>query len=378
MFSDRRMILGALVVLIGFLVFTLASPISPFADSSDDHDIRAYEREHEAHEREHEARERDHEARERVEHALGADYDYTQVTLRTFDVESGQTLWLDTDFGQVTVRGDGGSEVVVTVIEGINDVSESEAEEYFERFDLDFDQSSDGISIEGEYDGERNWGRRKRLHVIYEISVPHVFVVEVKTAGGSITAEHLRGEVDLHTAGGSITSIDIDGPLLVETAGGSIKAENIGGSAELHTAGGSITARDIRGSVVAETSGGSITVENAEGDVEAETSGGSIKLTGIQGTANAETSGGSITVELTTAPDGPMTLETSGGSITLRLTEDTRIDIDAKASGGRVRTDLDIEREGAESKTRLKGELNGGGPLVTLRTSAGSIKILKR
>ncbi len=56
MFSDRRMILGALVVLIGFLVFTLASPISPFADSNEDHEIRAYEREHEAHERDHEAR----------------------------------------------------------------------------------------------------------------------------------------------------------------------------------------------------------------------------------------------------------------------------------------------------------------------------------
>ncbi len=73
-----------------------------------------------------------------------------------------------------------------------------------------------------------------------------------------------------------------------------------------------------------------------------------------------------------------MMLKTSAGSITLRLTEDTRVDIDAKASGGRVRTDLDIEREGEESKTKLKGELNGGGPLVTLRTSAGSIKILKR
>jgi DUF4097 and DUF4098 domain-containing protein YvlB len=333
---------------------------------------------HEARERTHEAREREHEARERVEHALGADYDYTQVTLRTFDVESGETLWLDTDFGQVTVRGDGGSEVVVTVIKAIDDVSESEAEEFFDRFDLDFDQSSDGISIEGEYEGKSNWGRRNRLHIIYEISVPHTDDVEVETAGGSITAEYIRGEVELNTAGGSITSIDIDGPLSVETAGGSIKAENIGGDAELQTAGGSITARDVRGSVEAETSGGSITVENAEGDVEAETSGGSITLTGIQGTANAETSGGSITAELTRGPDGPMTLETSAGSITLRLTEGTSIDIDAKASGGRVRTDLDIEREGAESKTKLKGELNGGGPLVTLRTSAGSIKILKR
>ncbi len=231
MFSDRRMILGALVVLIGMLVFAIASPYSPFAQSSEDHDIRAYEREHEAHERhqearerEHEARERAHEARERVEHALGADYDYTQVTLRTFDVDSGETLWLDTDFGQVTVRGDGGSEVVVTVIKGIDDVSESEAEEFFDRFDLDFEQSSDGISVEGEYDGDRNWGRRNRLHVVYEISVPHAYDVEVETAGGSITAEYIRGEVELNTAGGSITSIDIDGPLSVETAGGSIKA----------------------------------------------------------------------------------------------------------------------------------------------------------
>ncbi len=375
MFSDRRMILGALVVLIGLLVFALASPFSPFGHSTEDHEFHSVEAYEHAEAREHEeAHEREH-ARE---HAYSADYDHTQVIEKTFKVESGQTLWLDTDFGQVTVRGDGGREVVVTVIKGIDDVSERQAKELFERFDLDFDHSSDGVAIEGDYDGDRNWGRRKRLHVAYEISVPHAFEVEVKTAGGSITAEHLRGEVDLHTAGGSITSIDIDGPLSVETAGGSIKAENIGGPAELHTAGGSITARDVRGSVEAETSGGSITVENAEGDVEAETSGGSIRLTGIQGTANAETSGGSITAELTRAPDGPMTLKTSAGSITLRLTEDTRIDIDAKASGGRVRTDLPIEIEGEVSKTRLKGELNGGGPLVTLRTSAGSIKILKR
>ena len=377
MFSDRRMILGALVVLIGALLFAVAGPFSNASYIHEDHDVYAYEHEAEEHEREHAEHEREHESYAR-EHAYDADYDYTQVVEKTFDVESGQTLLLDTDFGKVTVRGDGGREVTVAVIKGIDDVSEREAEDAFARFSLDFDHSSDGVSVEGDYDGDRNWGRRNRLHVAFEISVPRTFEVEVKTAGGSITAEHLRGEVDLHTAGGSVTSFEIDGPLSVKTAGGSIKAEDIGGPAELHTAGGSITARDVQGSVEAETSGGSITVENAEGDVEAETSGGSIRLTGIHGTANAETSGGSITAELMKAPDGPMNLETSAGSITLRLTEDTRIDIDAKASGGRVRTDLDIDREGEESKTKLKGELNGGGPLVTLRTSAGSIKIMKR
>ena len=59
MFSDRRLILGALVVLIGMLVFALASPFSPFAQSTDDDEYRAYEREHEAEMREHEAEERE-------------------------------------------------------------------------------------------------------------------------------------------------------------------------------------------------------------------------------------------------------------------------------------------------------------------------------
>lgn len=376
MFSDRRMILGALVVLIGLLVFTLASPLSPFGRSSEDYETDAVE-EHEHDEAQMHER---HEARERhgTYDAHSTDYEHAQVVERTFKVEAGQALLLETDFGKVTVRGDGGDEVVVVVIKGVDDVNEQEAEDLFERFDLSFEHTSDGVSIEGDYEGEQNWGRRGRLQIEYAISVPHAFDVEVQTAGGSITAEHLRGEADLRTAGGSVTSIDIDGPLSVETAGGSIRAEAIGGPAELETAGGSITARDVRGSVEAETAGGSITIENAEGDVEAETSGGSIRLTGIHGTANAETSGGSISAELTTAPDGPMNLETSAGSITLRLTEDTRIDVDAKASGGRVQTDLPIKREGEESKSRLQGELNGGGPLVTLRTSAGSIKILKQ
>ena len=374
MFSDRRMILGALVVLIGLLVFALAGPLSNAGHTHDDHE--AYEQ-HEAH-AQHEAHER-HEAHE-ASHATrsqGGDYDYVEVIEQTFRAESGQTLWLDTDFGKVTVLGEGGNEVVVTITKGVNDVSESRAEEYFDRFEIDFDQNSDGITIEGDYDGDRNWGRGNRLQVEYEIAIPREFDVQVKTAGGSIMAAHFAGNAELRTAGGSVKTMDIDGPVLVKTAGGSITAEDIGGAAALQTSGGSITARNIDGSVDTNTSGGSITVANADGDVDAHTSGGSIRLTEIHGTANAQTSGGSVTAELTKAPEGPMVLKTSGGSVTLKLTEDTRIDIDAKASGGRVRTDMDVQVQGEISKTRLEGKINGGGPLVTLRSSGGGVKILK-
>ena len=304
-------------------------------------------------------------------------YDYEEVIERDFTVRSGQTLWLDTERGSVRVRGASGNQVHVTVLKGVDDVSEDRAYDLFDRFEVDFRETSSGLSIEGDYDGDRGW-RRNRLHVAFEITLPEDFNVDVQTAGGSIDVRGLLGEANLDTSGGSITAIDIGGPISLDTSGGSVTAENIGGRALLNTSGGSITARDIKGDVDCDTSGGSITVDGAEGDVVAHTSGGSIRLDNIYGTVEAETSGGSITADLAMAPDGPMKLETSGGSISLYLADDTRADIDARASGGRVRSDLPVLVQGEISRSRLRGTLNGGGPLLTLRTHGGGIKINRR
>jgi hypothetical protein len=344
MFSNRQSIVGMLLLLTGLLAAGFFRPFDLIKTSS----------------------------------AQTGDYDHEEVIERSFKVESGQRLYLDSDLGSVKVRGDGGHEVVIRVVKGANDMSRRDAEELFERFDLSFDQTSNGVSIDGEYEGERSWRRGRNLRVEFEIAVPHDFDVRVKTAGGSLYAEDIAGDIDLKTAGGSVTTLDLDGPLSVETSGGSIRAETISGPARLHTSGGSITARDINGEVDCNTSGGGITVERAGGDVSAHTSGGSINLREIEGTANAHTSGGSIRAELLTAPDGPMKLETSGGSITLQLAANTHVDIDARASGGNVRTDLPVVGESNRSKTNLRGTINGGGPLLTLRSSGGGVRIQER
>jgi hypothetical protein len=73
-----------------------------------------------------------------------------------------------------------------------------------------------------------------------------------------------------------------------------------------------------------------------------------------------------------------MKLATSGGSITLHLTSDARVDIDASASGGRVHSDLPVQVEGEISRSRLRGEINGGGPLLRLHSSGGGVRIAAR
>ena len=82
---------------------------------------------------------------------------------------------------------------------------------------------------------------------------------------------------------------------------------------------------------------------------------------------------------MTTQPQDECNLRTSGGGITLTLIPDIAVDVEAETSGGRVSTDFAVESaiQGKVPRNRLKGSINGGGPLLKLRTSGGSIRLQK-
>ncbi len=306
-------------------------------------------------------------------------FDHEEVIEETFAVASNSTLVIDSDLGSIIVEGSKGDEVIVRIVKGMNGGSDSDADAAFERFALTLDNTSQGVEIIGRYDRPNNWrgwGNRS-LQVRFIIEVPEDINVDLKTAGGSIQVADIAGEALVHTSGGSITLEAIDGITEAHTSGGSIEARRLGERSKLRTSGGSIRVSEAGGPVDCHTSGGSITIDRAEGDVDCETSGGSIRLTQIAGAVNASTSGGSIEAEVLGQPDQDMTLRTSGGTVTIRLDEDIRADIDAQASGGSVKSDISVAVRGEIKRDRLQGELNGGGPLLTLRSSGGGVRILE-
>ncbi|WP_339724092.1 DUF4097 family beta strand repeat-containing protein [uncultured Paraglaciecola sp.] len=142
---------------------------------------------------------------------------------------------------------------------------------------------------------------------------------------------------------------------------------------KLNTSGGSLAIEDLVGELSANTSGGSIKVGNIVGDIKLRTSGGSITTDNISGNIDAHTSGGSINVTIDKQLTKNAKLTTSGGSITAHLISDIHLDIYASTSGGRVKSDFEID--GKLKKRSVKGSINGGGPKLTLKTSGGSIKI---
>ena len=302
--------------------------------------------------------------------------DYEDTITKSFNVKKGQLFYLKSDLGSVEVNTWEQDEVKVVVTRKADTSSKRRAEEIFEDLELNFDQDSEGVKVRAEYSGPKGWlGERRRLKLHFAVTVPKEFNLDVNTSGGSIQVADLIGKIDLNTSGGSITIGKVDGPVNAKTSGGSISAQEVKGQVYAYTSGGSISIGQTAGSVDAKTSGGGITLDGVTGDAEAYTSGGSLNLKNLSGNVNAGTSGGSIYAEITGKIDRDCSLKTSGGSIRVYLPRNVSAELDAHTSGGHVETDFPITVQGVLKKSALKGKINNGGPLITLRTSGGSIYV---
>lgn len=123
-----------------------------------------------------------------------------------------------------------------------------------------------------------------------------------------------------------------------------------------------------------QSSNGAITVTGTEGNAQLKTSNGRITVAGLAGSLQAETSNGAIDAELTDLASGDLSLESSNGGIAVRLPRDARFSIDAATSNGGVRSDFSVEGE-KPGRHSLKGDINGGGSRLFIRTSNGSVHI---
>ncbi|MEM7281217.1 MAG: DUF4097 family beta strand repeat-containing protein [Pseudomonadota bacterium] len=288
-----------------------------------------------------------------------------KVISEEFRVRSGGELSVVSDIGQISVETSRGNRVEVRV-----DINEGDPDQ----LNVTMEQDGNKILVRGKFTENRRW---RRLKVKYRITVPDKFNVDLETKGGSIQVNDLTGTVDVSTAGGSLKFGNIVGPLNGRTSGGSITLDGGDGMVTLRTSGGSINVGDVTGDLDLHTSGGSINIGMVEGNVEANTSGGAIHIEEAHGAIDASTSGGSITAYISQQPQADSQLQTSAGTITVYLAEDLRLDLKARTNVGSVKSDFRVNGA-TKSKRSLSGSINGGGPELYLRSSAGSVKIKKR
>lgn len=283
---------------------------------------------------------------------------------KTFAVQPGGTLTVNTQGGDVRVVPGGDQEVRIVARQRFPRAdTEAEADEVMR--DLTFELTQQGNDVSVLSRSERrlsgfNWGNR--VQIDFTITVPSRYAADVRTSGGDITVGSLTGRLSVQTSGGDIDLARIDGDIKASTSGGNIALAEGTASARLRTSGGDIRVGRVTGEADLETSGGDIEIRSAGASVDASTSGGDVAAT-FEGGVPADA-----------------TLSSSGGDIVARIPRPASFRLDASTSGGGVDAaglTLTIERGGV-GKNRLVGSVNGGGPLLKLRTSGGDIRIIAR
>lgn len=309
-------------------------------------------------------------------HAAEAIPDSIQKTL---PAAPGGRLVIETDRGSITVTGRPGNEVSVEVLRTVKRGSEKKAAELLERHKVTIEESAGTIRVVSELPRTDRWSIwGPYLEVSIRVSVPKEFNLDAQTAGGSIRVTGVKGETSARTSGGSLRFEELAGKVFGRTAGGSIHGRDLAGSVDVTTSGGSVDLDGVKGGPLkAVTSGGSLRLIGIAAPVEARTSGGGIRLETSGTPVFASTSGGSVDATLTAVPTGNVELRSSAGGITLRAPADSAFRLDASTSAGGVRSDFPVAVTEAGNRSSLKGPVQGGGPLIKLRTSAGSIRIEK-
>ncbi len=282
---------------------------------------------------------------------------------KTFQVQPGVQLKVSTSGGDIHVSSSNDPVVKVVAKERIRAGSEAEADEVLKKLDLKIEQSGNTVEATSSYESTMGFHfGGNPVEVDFVVTVPSSASVDLKTSGGDVVVGNLEGAVRAHTSGGDI------------------KLDSIGGEVDATTSGGNVVLNEGRGSVRLSTSGGNVSAERVVGPASLKTSGGDIKVESVENTLVAETSGGDVRAGFSGALKGDCKLSTSGGQVKAIVGKGVGFHLDASTSGGEVDASgvtITIDH-GGMGKSDLAGEVNGGGPLLKLRSSGGDIKVVVR
>ena len=205
------------------------------------------------------------------------------------------------------------------------------------RVTTDRDKIGDGgIKISDRQDGDRvelevrfprhNFTVQVRMHhVEVVIHMPREGKVALHTGDGHIRLDHFKGVMDVASGDGEEELQDVDGVLRAHTGDGHIRVAGRFDELDLASGDGRIEARALAGS----------------------------------------------------AAKSNWELKSGDGSITLELPDNFAADVDLHTADGHISLDMPVTVNGQLDKQDIRGKLNGGGGIVSVRTGDGSIRLQK-
>jgi hypothetical protein len=291
---------------------------------------------------------------------------------RTLTVSGPVDLDLQTGSGDITVRpGNAGSVEIHAKIKA-NDWHFGSNSSQIEAIEKNPPIQQDGNTIRIGHVEDHDLLRH--ISISYEITTPKETKLHSTSGSGDEKIDGIAGPVETTSGSGGLHVHDIGSDVRANTGSGDVDVQNVHGSARISTGSGGLQATGIGGSLVASTGSGDVKLEQtAAGDVDVSTGSGEVTLDHIKGGARVRTGSGNIHAE--GEPTGPWKLHTGSGDVDIKLPAGAAFEVAAMTSSGSIHSDHEITMSGNLNPHELRGKVNGGGPLIELHTSSGSIRI---
>jgi DUF4097 and DUF4098 domain-containing protein YvlB len=315
-----------------------------------------------------------------------------QVMLeRAFTVGAGGALVIDVQDADVTVTTAAGGNASVTVLAGGRD--QDWVRQVYERMRFEAALSGNTLTVRSHNAqiSSDEWRQHRGVSLEVRVAIPSRFDVQIATADGDVSLGDIEGAVQVRTADGDVQIGKVTGSARLATSDGDVHVGNVTGSAEIQTADGDVEVGDVSGGATIQASDGDlalgaisgpeIALRTADGDVAARSlsaekitvraQDGDVTLQSVAGVLDASTGDGDLTVRFAKA--APASISTGSGDVT--LSADGAFGYDLDLSGGDLSVPSGMTVQGTIGERSARGTINGGGPLLRVRSGDGSVVI---
>jgi Toastrack DUF4097 len=274
----------------------------------------------------------------------------------SYKVVPGGTLSVDSDLASLEVTTSETDILRANFTRDLKVSTPQEAEALRQKLAFETHKTDNGVQVIVRWKGARNDRDRNRVQLVCRITMPRKYNLDLRTVGSG-KVDNLDGTVKAVMLGGSLRLKNVSGPVTAKAEGGSVSVDDVGGDLDAKAEGGSVSAGRVNGRVTVLAEGGSVSIKEASDSIQ----------------ARAE--GGSVAAYISKQPRSDSKLIADAGNVELRLPESISINLDAACSAGRLSSDFSLNFH--QDNEHWRGPVNGGGPLVMVRASAGNVHIRK-
>jgi DUF4097 and DUF4098 domain-containing protein YvlB len=234
----------------------------------------------------------------------------------------------------------------------------------------------------GEINADRVRGDCKLVTGGGDIRVGSCGSLQCSSGAGRISVGTVPGAAVMETVGGDIVISEVGGILRAETGGGGIHVARAGAAVNVSTGGGQIVVERAAGIVTARNLAGPVKVGAAAG-VQCESASGGINVSNITGAMRVSTSVGNIMASLLSGKLTESFLATGNGDITVFIPSNVGVNIRAQNDMADTMRRIAVDFPGVQVRRQgrlivAEGPVNGGGPLLQISATVGTIFIRKQ